>query len=142
MSTQIDPRGPRFNAAVTSVVLIATLATHGTTQIVLAAVQTVLFGWGAFLGIQNTPVATVFKRFVRPRLASPKELEDSAGPRFSQLVGFFFLLPALIAFIAGVTLAGLILTGFALVAALLNAVFAFCLGCELYLILKRFQPAH
>jgi hypothetical protein len=127
---------------VTSVVLIATLSTHGITQIVLAAVQAALFGWGAFFGIQHTPVATVFKRFVRPRLKSPKELEDAAGPRFSQLVGFFFLLPALLAFVAGVTLAGLILTAFALVAALLNAVFNYCLGCELYLILKRFQPAH
>ena len=29
----------------------------------------------------------------------------------------------------------------ALVAALLNAVFRFCLGCELYLILRRINPA-
>ena len=149
MSTQIDPRGPRFNAAVTSVVLIAILATHGTAQIVLTAIQTTLFAWGAFLGIQHTPVATVFKTVVRPRLSSPRELEDAAGPRFSQLVGFFFLAPALIAFgiaagVAGSTaeLAGLILIGFALVAALLNAVFNFCLGCELYVLLKRIQPAH
>lgn len=141
MSTQIDPRGPRFNAAVTSVVLIATLSTHGTAQIVLAAIQTVLFAWGAFLGIQHTPVATVFKTVVRPRLSSPTELEDSAGPRFSQLVGFVFLAVALLAYVLGATLAGDIATGFALVAALLNAVFNFCLGCELYVLLKRLQPA-
>jgi hypothetical protein len=139
---KIDPRGPRFNAAVTSVVLIATLATHGIVQIVLAAIQTGLFAWGAFAGIQHTPVATVFKTVVRPRLGSPKELEDAAGPRFSQLVGFVFLVGALIAFVAGGTVVGEILTAFALIAALLNAVFNFCLGCELYLILKRFQPAH
>ncbi|BBH17121.1 membrane protein [Nocardioides baekrokdamisoli] len=142
MSTQIDPRGPRFNAAVTSAVLIATLATHGTTQIVLAAIQAGLFAWGAFAGIQHTPVATVFKTVVRPRLSAPKELEDAAGPRFSQLVGFIFLAVALLAYVLGATLAGEIATGFALVAALLNAVFNFCLGCELYVILKRFQPVH
>ena len=139
---QIDPRGPRFNAAVTSVVLIANLATRGTTQIVLAAIQTVLFAWGAFAGIQHTPVATVFKTVVRPRLSPPAELEDAAGPRFSQLVGFVFLAGALIAFLAGGVLVGDILTAFGLIAALLNAVFNFCLGCELYLILRRFQPAH
>jgi hypothetical protein len=141
-SQQIDPRGPRFNAAVTSVVLIATLATHGTTQIVLATIQTVLFAWGAFAGIQHTPVATVFKTVVRPRLSPPAELEDAAGPRFSQLVGFVFLAGALIAFLGGATVVGDILTAFGLIAALLNAVFNFCLGCELYLILKRLQPAH
>ena len=142
MSTQIDSRGPRFNAAVTSVVLIATLATHGAVQIVLAALQTVLFAWGAFFGIQHTPVATFFRTVVRPRLSAPAELEDAAGPRFSQLVGFAFLVVALLAYVLGATLAGLIATAFALVAALLNAVFNYCLGCELYLILKRFQPAH
>ena len=42
---------------------------------------------------------------------------------------------------------GQVAIGFALVAALLNAVFRFCLGCELYLLFKRavdapLQPRH
>ena len=32
---------------------------------------------------------------------------------------------------------GLVATGFALAAALLNAVFGYCLGCELHLLLVR-----
>ena len=39
------------------------------------------------------------------------------------------------------TLLGQVAIGFALVAALLNAVFRFCLGCELYLLIKRFTTA-
>jgi hypothetical protein len=32
-------------------------------------------------------------------------------------------------------------TAFALFAAFLNGAFNFCLGCEMYLLLKRFSPA-
>ncbi len=39
---------------------------------------------------------------------------------------------------AGATLVGQVAVGLALVAALLNAVFAFCLGCEVYLLVRRF----
>ncbi len=39
------------------------------------------------------------------------------------------------------TLLGAVATGFALAAALLNAVFGFCLGCEMYLLIRRIAPA-
>jgi len=74
---------------------------------------------------------------VRPRLAAPTELEDPAPPRFAQGVGLAFTLVALVAFVTGAALLGQVAIGFALVAALLNAVFGFCLGCELYLLVKR-----
>ena len=45
-----------------------------------------------------------------------------------------FALVGLAGFLAGATLLGLVAAGFALVAALLNAVFGFCLGCEMYLL--------
>ena len=64
-------------------------------------------------------------------------LEDPAPPRFAQAVGFGFAAVGLVGFVAGLTALGLVATGFALVAALLNAVFRFCLGCELYLIIRR-----
>ena len=38
-------------------------------------------------------------------------------------------------------LLGAVATGFALVAALLNAATGFCLGCEIYLIVRRALPA-
>jgi len=137
-ATQIDPRGQQFAAAVTAVVLaLVLLLAPSPIAIGLLAIQTVLFAVGAGLGVQNTPHAWVFKALVRPRLGAPTELEDAAPPRFAQAVGLTFALVGLVAFLAGATLIGLIATGFALVAALLNAVFGFCLGCEMYLLIRR-----
>ncbi len=135
---QIDPRGQQFAAAVTAVVLAAVLLlAPGPIGIALLAVQTVVFAIGAGLGVQRTPHALVFRTLVRPRLGAPAELEDAAPPRFAQAVGLTFAVVALVAFLAGATVVGLVATGFALAAALLNAVFGFCLGCEMYLLLKR-----
>jgi hypothetical protein len=43
----------------------------------------------------------------------------------------------LVGFLLGASLVGVVATGFALAAALLNAVFGLCLGCEAYLLIKR-----
>lgn len=133
----IDPRGPQFTAAITAVVLIAVLLLPPFVAGVLTAVQAVLFAFGAARGVQHTVHAALFKRFVRPRLAAPSELEDPAPPRFAQAVGLAFTAVALIGYATGLTLLGQIAIGFALVAALLNAIFRFCLGCEMYLLIKR-----
>ncbi|MDX6372912.1 MAG: hypothetical protein QOD98_1900 [Nocardioidaceae bacterium] len=134
----IDPRGPQLTAGITAVVLVVVLLLPSPWAAVLTGVQAVLFAIGATRGVQHTPHAWLFRTVVRPRLAAPDELEDPAPPRFAQGVGLAFTVVALVAFVSGVTLLGQIAIGFALVAALLNAVFRFCLGCELYLLLKRF----
>lgn len=133
----IDPRGPQFAAALTSVVLAAVLLTSPPVATVLLAVQAVLFGLGAVRGVQRTPHAWLFRTLVRPRLAPPTELEDPAPPRFAQAVGLGFAVVGLVGFLTGASVVGLVATGFALVAALLNAAFRFCLGCEVYLLLRR-----
>jgi len=138
MSTQIDPRGPQFTAAVTAVVLATVLLTAPAPfGVALLAVQAGLFALGAVRGVQHTPHAWVFRRVVKPRLAPPADLEDPAPPRFAQAVGLAFAVVGLLGFLTGATLVGAIAVGFALAAALLNAVFAFCLGCEVYLLGKR-----
>lgn len=135
---QIDPRGPRFTAGVTLVVFaIVLLTAPGGVGIVLLAVQTAFFAIGAGRGVQYTPTAYVFKKLIRPRLAAPANLEDAAPPRFAQTVGLVFSAVALTGFVLDATLLGQIFAGFALAAATLNAVFGFCLGCELYLIGQR-----
>ena len=139
---QIDPRGPRFAATLTTLLLaVALVAAPSALTLVLLAVQTVLFALGAGLGIARTPYAWAFKTFVRPRLAAPTELEDPAPPRFAQAVGLAFAVVALAGYLTGATLLGSVATGFALAAAFLNAAFGFCLGCEVYLLAKRARPA-
>jgi len=141
MSAQIDPRGQRFTAAVNltgfTVALLA--APSGFTEVLLAVLG-VAFLVGAVTGPAQTPWALVFKKLIRPRIGAPRELEDAAPPRFAAAVGLAFTALALVGYLSGATLLGAIATGFALAAAFLNAVFGFCLGCEVYLLARRLAP--
>lgn len=135
---QVDPRGPRFGGAVTTVVLALALVLVGTTAgTVLVAWQTLVFALGAIVGLHAQPYGIFFRKVIRPRLAPPAELEDAAPPRFAQAVGLVFLVVALIASLTGATVVATVAIAFALAAALLNAAFGFCLGCEMYLLGKR-----
>jgi hypothetical protein len=134
---RIDPRGPRFTASVTAVLLAVTLVVPEAAATVLIALQAAFFATGVLAGVPNTPTGLVFRHLVRPRLAPPAELEDAAPPRFAQAVGLVFAVVALAAYLAGATVLAQAAVGMALVAALLNAVFGLCLGCELYLLGKR-----
>ncbi|HTY72469.1 MAG TPA: DUF4395 domain-containing protein [Actinomycetes bacterium] len=137
----VDPRGPRFAAAVTAAVLAAVLILSGSPLgFVLLLGQTAVFALGALRGPQRTPYAAAFRRFVRPRLGPPVELEDVRPLRFAQSVGLFFGLLGLLGFLLA-PVVGLVAVGAAFVAAFLNAAFGYCLGCEMYLILRRIQPA-
>ena len=137
--TQIDPRSQRFGAVITSV-LLALIILLGPTSIpalVLLIIQTLAFAAGSLLGLGAQPWGIIYRRFVRPRLAPPTELEDAAPPRFAQTVGLVFALAGLLGWIVALPVLFYIAIAFALIAALLNAVFDFCLGCELYLLGKR-----
>lgn len=135
----IDTRGPRFGAVITSVLLIVVLVLGPTSvaSLIVLLVQTVAFAAGSLLGLQAQPWGLVYRRFVRPRLGAPAELEASEPPRFAQTVGLIFALAGLAGWVFNLPLLFWIAIGFALVAALLNAIFDFCLGCELYLLGKR-----
>ncbi|WP_210438964.1 DUF4395 domain-containing protein [Nocardioides xinjiangensis] len=133
----IDPRGPQLAAALTSVVLLAVLLLPSPYDVVLLAAQAAAFASGAVRGVQATPHAWLFRTLVRPRLASPSEWEAPEPPRFAQAVGLGFALVGLLALLAGATVVGQVAVGLALVAALLNAAFGLCLGCEAYLLIRR-----
>ncbi len=138
MNVKVDPRGPRFGAAITSTVLaIVLLTTPSTLATALLSVQTLVFALGAFAGLQFHPYGWIFRKFVRPRIGAPAEMEDSAPLRFAQLVGFLFAITGLVSLLTGATNVALIAIGFALAAAFLNAAFNICLGCEMYLLGKR-----
>jgi len=130
----IDPRGPRFGAALTTVVLAIALLTG---SVWVLAGQALLFAAGSLLGVRRSPYGYLFTRLVRPRLRPPAELEDPAPPRFAQTVGLIVTGAGLIVAVAGVHSAVEVSAALALVAAFLNAAFGLCLGCELYLLLPR-----
>lgn len=138
MNIKVDPRGPRFGAAITTTVLATVLLTAPSAfATALLGLQATVFAIGAFAGIQFHPYGAIFRKFVRPRLSAPIELEDSAPLRFAQLVGFLFASVALVATWFELPVIALVATGFALGAAFLNAAFNICLGCEMYLLGKR-----
>jgi hypothetical protein len=134
---QIDPRGPRFAAAVTSVVLAGALLAGPRPGAILLIIQIFAFGAGALLGLRYQPYGWFFRRFIRPRIGKPTELEDERPPRFAQTVGLGFAVLGLVGALFDLPALFYVAVGFALIAALLNAVFDFCLGCELYLLGKR-----
>jgi hypothetical protein len=134
----VDPRGPRFAAVVTTVVLVVVLVSGWWP---LLALQTVVFAIGAFVGLKPAPYSLLYRYLLAPRLGPATEREDAAPLRFAQAVGFVFALVGTIGYAAGVTPLGIVATAFALFAAFLNAAFNFCLGCEMYLLIRRVVPA-
>jgi hypothetical protein len=135
---EIDPRGPRFGALVTMVVFALVLITG---SVWLLAAQAAVFAVGAILGVQRSPYGLFYKAVIRPRLRPPAELEAAAPPRFAQAVGLVIATIGIIGFAVGLRPLGLVAAGLGLVAAVLNGVFGICLGCEMYLIIRRTWPA-
>jgi hypothetical protein len=139
----IDPRGPRFGAAITSVLLVITLLLGaGPAATALLIVIALLFVLGVARGVQGTPQGLAFRAWVRPRLGPPADLEDPRPPRFAQLVGLLVVGTGLLFAALGVPAGVPIAAAVALVAAFLNAAFGLCLGCEMYLLLRRWAPQH
>ncbi len=129
----LDPRGPRFAASLTTVVLVVILVT-GSGWLALA--QSLVFAVGS-INQRYAPYAVVYRRLVAPRLSPPADLEPAAPVRFAQAVGLVFAAVSAVGYLAGIGWLGIAGAGFALAAAFLNAAFGFCLGCELYLLLRR-----
>ena len=99
----IDPRGPRFGAAIAAILLLVAVAVGllsgldlpasvggriARPDFVIVAVVAALFAWGAFAGVRRHPYGLFFARVIRPRLTPPAHLENPRPPTFAQLVGF------------------------------------------------------
>ncbi len=138
----IHPRGQRFGAAITRVRSLSAFGIAVSLQggyftayplIVLLAL---LFSWSV-ISPKTHPYGLIFQKLVRPRLSAPSELEDARTPQFAQKVGLGFALLGLVGFWFAPVLVA-VSAGFIFFASFLNAFFNFCLGCQMYLGLKRF----
>lgn len=146
----IDPRSPRFGAGITAVLLLVVVLLGLTTPLgatlaaravepafLLFVVITALFAWGAFAGVQRHPYGALYRALIRPRLSAPTTLEDPVPPTFAQGVGFVISLAGVALHLAGVPFGLVIAASAAFIAAFLNSVFGYCLGCQIYLLLVR-----
>lgn len=135
---QIDPRGYRFGAAVTLVVaVVAVVLDAGLAGVIAMSVLALLFLPGATVGPQATLQSAIFKALIRPRIGAPKETESFRPPRFAQQMGLGFSLLAVVFGAVSLPVLFYVFAGFVVAASFLNSVFGFCLGCEIYLLIKR-----
>ena len=141
---QVDVRGPRFAAWVTTAVLVVVLVISGfspAAATIVLALQAVVFAIGALRGPRQHPYGLIYANLVAPRLGPVSEREPVPPLKFAQLVGLVFAVVGAAGFAFGAPLLGVIATAFALFAAFLNAAFGICLGCQLYPLVARLRPA-
>jgi hypothetical protein len=125
----IDPRGHRFGAGVSAILLIVAAAT-GTAWLVGVVLLTI--GVSAAFGLRYSIYGGIWRRIVRVAHLGKVEPEHEYPPRFAQVLGSTALVLALVSFAFAATPLGWLFT--LAVAALqsLLAVTGYCLGCRLY----------
>ena len=137
----IDPRGQRFGAGLSVVLLVAGYV--AALPLVVAALAAAL-GASALFGTRYSVLGRPWP-YVRAalRLGPPTELEHEYPPRFAQALGAIGLTAATLLFIVGLSPWGWLL---AAAVGSLQAVLAltgYCLGCRLYFLRwwvpERFQ---
>ncbi len=141
---QVDVRGPRFAAWITSMVLVVTLAVSVFSPPVAALIlgaQSVVFATSAARGPRESPYGLLFANLVAPRLSPVGEREPAPPLKFAQLVGLVFAVIGVFGFATGLPVVGVVSTAFALFAAFLNAAFGICLGCQMYPLVARLRRA-
>ena len=127
---QIDPRGQRFGAGVSAIVLAIAFALDLPWLAVLVGLNlgvSAAFGTRLFLPGRLWPsIRTAF------RLGPPREPEHEYPPRFAQTLGSIVLIASLLAFALGATTLGWVLAlGVAGLQAVLG-ITGYCLGCRMY----------
>ena len=139
---RIDPRAPRIGAAITSILSLAgfvLVQLNVQLGLLFLGLTFLLFVWGVFFPATH-PYGIIF-RLIRPSIGPPEYLEDPRPPKFAQQVGLS--VSALGVLIAAVYPAMGVLVGLGVVfvASALNAYFDFCLGCVMYLRIRRLRSA-
>ena len=141
---RVDPRALRFSAAATAGVLVVALLTVGPARplaLGLLASQVVVYGLTAFVSVHWSVWAQLFAHVIWPRIwprigAAP-ELVDAPPVRFAQFIGFVLTASALLGLVIGVDGISYGLLVAAVVGAVAHATTGVCLGCRIYLLVRR-----
>ena len=125
----IDPRGHRFGAGISAIVLILAAVTGATW---LVAVVLLSIGVSAAFGLRYSIYGLIWRRMARTLRLPSVEPEHEYPPRFAQVLGSVALTLALVAFAVGATTVGWVFTLAVAALQTLLAVTGYCLGCRLY----------
>jgi hypothetical protein len=126
---RIDPRGLRFGAGISSLVLSAGALTDSRWVVPMILLS---LGVSAAFGMRYSIYGIAWRQLVPMLRLGRAEPEHEYPPRFAQTLGSLGLTLSLVVFVAGVPLLGWVL---ALAVAALQGVLAvtgYCLGCRLY----------
>jgi hypothetical protein len=138
----LDPRGPRFGAGITSILMVLVIYFSLGTETIDIALGIMVFAvamfiFGSALGPAKHPYSYLYKYTLRKLLKEPTELEAPKPVHFAQVVGLIVTVSGVLLHLLAVPNALPVAAAAAFVAAFINAVFAYCLGCQMYLGLKR-----
>jgi Domain of unknown function (DUF4395) len=125
----IDPRGHRFGAGLSAILLLVAFVAN---LPALVAVALLSIGVSAAFGLKYSIYGTIWRRIVKVVRLGPTEPEHEYPPRFAQVLGSVALILSLAAFAVGATGLGWL---FALAVAGLQSLLGltgYCLGCRLY----------
>lgn len=134
--SRFDPRAYRFAAALTSVMLLASVALGTPWGLAPLALQTLVFAIGAVMGLRAQPYIALFARAVRPRLEPAPQMVDTRPAQFDQAIGLLLSATALLGGLLSLDVLFYLPVAIALVDAGTTLITQHCLGCRLF---ARFQ---
>ena len=94
----IDPRGHRFGAGLSAILLIGSFAVGWVPGVFLALLS---IGTSAAFGLSYSIYGAIWRRIVRVARLGKTEPEHEYPPRFAQTLGSVALILSLLAFVVG-----------------------------------------
>ena len=135
---QIDPRGHRFGALFSVVILVVAFLVNQPILVAFVFAALAISAWfGTRYSILGRPWPVIRKVF---KIGPPHELESEFPPRFAQFLGAIALGLATIAFVLGFSTLGWIFAAGVAGLQLTLAATGYCLGCRLYF-LRWYAPS-
>ncbi len=133
----IDPRGHRFGAGMSAILIGASFALNQPLGVALAFLS---IGVSGAFGLKYSIYGATWRRIVRMTHLGPTEMEHEYPPRFAQVFGSVVLAVALLGLTVGPPVVGWVLAGAVAGLQTLLAVTGYCLGCRLYF-LRWWMPS-
>jgi len=125
----IDPRGHRFGAGVSALIIVGSFILNQPLGVALAFLSIAVSG---VFGLKYSIYGAIWRRIVKFAHLGKVEPEHEYPPRFAQVFGSVVLGVALIAFAVGLPIVGWVLSGAVAALQTILATTGYCLGCRLY----------